>query len=584
MATRTWTASGGASNNWTNSSNWNTGVPTTSDIASLDVGTIATYGVNLDTNPTIQSITFLQSGGSGSATFAMNSNSINLNTTGTIFNNTSTGSGAVTFTGTGGFISTNNSGTTKTISAGTNFTVGPNISVGSASTTSCNFAVTGKINSLTIPSTFPGTLTNTARTLTGSLSLSSNGSFACNSGTNATTFAPTSGTVTINMAGKKTDFPININPAAGATVQLSSDVLNYTNLPSTRTLTMGDDGTFDLNGFAVTTGKFISASTNTSRTIAFGSTGSIACGSTGTVVDFFNSVTSSVMPIITGSKQIYITNSGATAVTIQFSNSGGSSSTRAPSFTFNGGTYTCTFSGNGGVTNLDFNPISGPYTGSFGGTWAGFSTNTPIYGNLALSSGMTVSSTSTTLNFISTGTQTFNGAGKTNLGCNLIINGGSSQVVQLVGNSVGFTTSPTFTWSNGGIDLNGLTFTSPNTITMAIGGGCNLLFNGGTFGYPAASFTPAIDFVTTAGTGVGYLSLTNASATYNTSVTLNAVLQFATNLSFSIGNHTIGGLYKNDSTGGTITFPATSTTTITGDITLVGVSGGLINIFSSIAV
>jgi len=567
MAVRTWSGGGGASNNWSNTANWSTGVvPTSSDTATLDVGTIATYGVNLDVNTTIQAITFSQSGGSSSATFATNSNSITVSNTGTCFTNSSTGANAVTFTGTGGIIVGNTSSTSKTISAGTNFATGPNISVSGSATTAYTLAVTGKINSLTIPSTFPGTLSNTVRTFTGSLSLSSNASFSCTAGTSATTFAPTSGTVTINTNGKTVDFPININPAAGATVQLSGNVSNGT----TRTLTMGDNGTFDLNGNTFTTSKFVSASTDTSRTIAFGSGGAITCSGSGTAVDFFNSVTSSVMPLITGTGQINVTNAGTSAVTINFANAGGSSSSRAPSFVFSGGAYTCTFAQFGGSTNLDFS--------SFTGTWAGFNSNTPIYGNLTLSSSMTVSSSSTALSFVSTGTQTFNGAGKTNLGCNILLNGGSSSVLQLVGNNVGFASGVQLTWSAGGIDLNTRTFTSPSTINTTTGTGCNLLFNGGTFVYPGASFTPATDFVTTAGTGTGTLSLTNNNAVYNTSVTLNAVLQFATNLSFNTGNHTIGGLLKNNGAAGSITFPVDTTTTITGDITLVGISGGVISI------
>jgi hypothetical protein len=571
MATRTWTAGGGANNNWSNSANWNTGVPTTADVASLDVGTLQTYGVNLDASVTIQSITIAQIGGFTAATFAMNSNNISLNLTGTIFNNNSTGSGALTFTGTGEFISTNNATSSRTFSVGTNFTVGPNISI--SATSNATLVVTGKINNLNIPDTYIGSLTNTVRTLTGSLRLSANMQTP-NSGNNATTIAPTSGTVTINTNGETVDFPININPSSGATVQLLGNVTNV--VSTTRTLTMGGDGTFDLNGFTFATSRFLSASTNTSRTIAFGSTGVIECRGSGAVVDFYNSVSNTVMPLITGSGLIKVTNPGTTAVTITFANTtGASSSSRAPSFEISGSSnaYTCTFGQSGGITNLEFKS-------TFVGTWAGFSANTPIYGNLTLSSGMTVSSSSTTLSFVSTGTQTFDSANKTNLGCNITLNGGSSSVLRLVGNSVGFASGNTLTWNAGGIDLNTFTFTSPSTISTTTGTGSNLLFNGGTFVYPGASFTPATDFVTTAGTGTGTLSLTNTNAVYNTSVTLNAVLQFATNLSFNAGNHTIGGLRKDNASGGTVTFPASTTTTITGDITLVGVSGGLINIVS----
>ena len=110
---------------------------------------------------------------------------------------------------------------------------------------------------------FTGSLNNGIRTLFGNLTFSSG--MTCTAGTNATTFAATSGTQLVTTNGNTTiDFPITQN-GVGGTVQL---VDSFT-IGSTRAYTL-TNGTFNANNQNVTVGDFVSSNSNT-RTLTMGS-------------------------------------------------------------------------------------------------------------------------------------------------------------------------------------------------------------------------------------------------------------------------------------------------------------------------
>jgi len=124
---------------------------------------------------------------------------------------------------------------------------------------------------------FTGTLSNTARTIYGNLTIpSSGGTFTA--GTLVTTFAATT-SKTITTNGRTLDFPIIFNGVGGSWAL--QDALTSS---ATRTTTL-TAGTLNLNNFVHTTG-FFSSSGATARTLAFGSTGQLVlAGSNATIFD-----------------------------------------------------------------------------------------------------------------------------------------------------------------------------------------------------------------------------------------------------------------------------------------------------------
>jgi len=221
-----------------------------------------------------------------------------------------------------------------------------------------------------------------------------------------------SGTGTVLFAGRTTQqitsegktFPqlTTINSPSGSVTLQDPLTINTTTLTN---------GTLDLNGFTLSTALFSSNNTNT-RTIAFG-TGNITITGTGTVW-----ATQTITNLtITGTQVVNVTSTGSTAITVS---TGGISEANSISFNFTGGTYALTF--------LAFSTYSArnvDFTG-YAGTWNATSTGV-IYGNLKLSSGMTLTSSASAMTFGATsGTQqittntktldfpvTFSGAGGT---------------------------------------------------------------------------------------------------------------------------------------------------------------------------
>lgn len=282
---------------------------------------------------------------------------------------------------------------TRTITPGT-VAGGPqisfNISSGSDIVTS---AGTPAFNNLNFTG-FTGTLSNTARNIYGNLTLSSG--MTLTAGPNATTFAATSGTQQITTNGKTLDFPLTFN-GVGGTVQLQDNLT----LGSTRTVTL-TNGTIDLNNKTLSTGLFSSSNSNT-RSIAFGTGNITLTGNNGTIFNGGGATTTGIT--ITGTPTINCTYSGSTGTrTI----TGGSRSilTETQTFSFNvsAGSDIVVLTGANAYRSLDFTGFTGTLTNNA----------VTVYGDLKISSGMILTSSSNTLTFSSSlSTNTITTSGQT---------------------------------------------------------------------------------------------------------------------------------------------------------------------------
>lgn len=376
------------------------------------------------------------------------------------------------------------------------------------------------------------------------------------SGTGTITLAGQSAIQTITSAGITFTQPITINSPSG-TVRVNGNLTLGSTLTTTFTA-----GTLDLtnNGagnYTLSTGLFSSSNSNT-RAITFG-TGNITCTGTGTVW-----TTATITGLtVTGTPVVNVTSAGSTAITVS---TGGLSEANSISFNFTGGTYALSFLANASYSakNIDF-------TG-FAGTWNATSTGI-IYGNLKLSTGMTLTASANAMSFAATsGTQKITTNGKT-IDFPLTFNG-IGGTFQLQDNmTVGSTRTVTLT--NGALDLTGNSgnwnlstglFASSNSNTRSIAfgstGKITVTGNNGTV------------WSTANGTNFTYSGTSNVDFTYSGSTGTRTVAQAplslgggiatALNMTFSAGSDTItfggsGRIYANtDFTG----FSGTYTNTI----------------------
>lgn len=332
---------------------------------------------------------------------------------------------------------------------------------------------------------------------------------------------------------------------------------------STATVT---NGTFDLNGYALTCSTFTSSVSNT-RALAFGATGSITVTSTGTV---FNTTTTTGLTVTGTDPKVYVTYAGVNTTTISTGTTVGVSNLF--SFYFTAGTYSLTLTAPNLFNNLDFTGFSG-LLGNNGRS---------IYGNLKLSSGMTCVAGPNVTTFAATSTgKTITSNGQT-MDFPVTFNGAGGSWILQDAMTIGSTRA--FTLTNGTIDLNGFTCTLNTFLTAT--GTKNLTFNGGTLNVTGTPFNNAAptNFTTTAGTGAGTISLTSASAktftgggsTYNCTLNQGG----AGTLTIS-GNNTFNDI-TNTVQPTTVTFTASSTNTFA-NFNLNGTAGNLVTINSSIA-
>lgn len=396
MANRYWVT--GGDGNWNSTTNWSTSsggasgasVPGSSDAALLDANSGAGT-VTLDISPTIQTLTC--TGFTG--TLAFGTNTISLNSTGTIF----TGVTTMTVTGTPLIICTNSSATSRTINP-TAVTEANSISFRVTAGTGTLTFGTSAIRDIdftdgTNPTGFSGSLSTFVVTIFGNLKASTGMSVA--SSANVMTFAATSGTKTINTAGVTFDRPFTFN-GVGGTWQLQSALTSG----STRTLTL-TNGTLDLAGYTLTIGIFSSTNSNI-RTLAFG-TGKIVL--TGLNTSTYNTGTATGLTL-TGTKTVELTGVGLVGETRTLSGAlttSGGAAANAANIYVKAGADTVSF----GTANRVYGTLD--FTGFSGST----STNIApqIYGDLVLSTGMTVTGGANAWVFAATTSQTITTNGKT---------------------------------------------------------------------------------------------------------------------------------------------------------------------------
>lgn len=387
-----------------------------------------------------------------------------------------------------------------------------------------------------------------------------NGTGITISGINNITFSGRS-TQQITSAGIAFTQPIIIN--AVGTIQLQDSFTTGTGVSTTLS-----SGTISLQSYTLSTGRFSSSNTAT-RTIAFG-TGNITCTGTGTVW----TTSTSIGLTTTGTQVVNVTSTGSTAITVT---TGTLSEANSISFNFTGGTYALTF----GASTSTYRSIN--FTGFAGSTVAPTS-SIFINGNLTISTGMTLTASSSAVTFAgSSGTQQITTNGKT-LDFPITFNDPSGTFQLQDALTMGSTRTATLT--NGTLDLNGKTMTVGTAFTTATGTK-NLTFNGGTLVCPTASTTAfnnasPTGFTTTAGTGTGTISMTAATAKtfVGGGSTYNCILNQggAGNLTIT-GSNTFADI-TNTVQPATVLFTAGTTTTFTSGFSLSGTAGNLITIGS----
>jgi hypothetical protein len=380
--------------------------------------------------------------------------------------------------------------------------------------------------------------------------------------TGTTTFNATTTGKTITTNGVAFGSATLFDGVGGGWILQDAMSISGTNATTT-TLT---NGTLDLQSYTLSTGRFSSSNSNT-RTIAFG-TGNIACTGTGTVW----TTSTQTNLTTTGTQVVNVTSTGSTAITVS---TGALSEANSISFNFTGGTYALSWGGSSStIRNLNFTG----YAGTLGEVLI-----ITVYGNLTLSTGMSLTASTFTWRFRATsGTQQITTNAKT-LDFPVDFNGvgGTFQLQDAL--TMGSTRKADLI--NGTLDLNGFTYTVGTAFTTATGTK-NLTFNGGTLICPdpnTTSFNNAqpTNFTTTAGTGVGTISMTAATAktfagggsTFN--CTLNQGGAGALTIT---GSNTFSNI-TNTVQPASVLFTAGTTSTFT-NFSLSGTSGNLITIGS----
>ena len=355
-----------------------------------------------------------------------------------------------------------------------------------------SLTINGNVNDLYIGINNLGAfaVANTAITIYGSfVHLDSTTNTTYTSGTNAWTFASTTAQ-TISSTGATLTFPVTFNGVGG-----SWQLQDAMTVSSARTVTL-TNGTLDLNGFNLTCGAFASTNTNT-RTIAFG-TGQIYVIAINVTVFSMGTVTGLT---VTGTPAVNVTGSGTAGQTriITIGNTAGGSSAIATSLSVTAGADTISVGAGSYINNLTYS--------SFTGTANNISQN--IYGNLTLSSGMTVGTTTAGCTFAATsGTKTITTNGVA-LDQPITFNGVGG-TWQLQDAFITGSTNGGVTLTNGTLDLNNnnltcRTFSSSNSNTRTITSGTGQFYLTGNGTTIWTTATP---------TGLTYTTAPTVNATY----------------------------------------------------------------------
>jgi hypothetical protein len=349
--------------------------------------------------------------------------------TGTTTNMTTTGTQVVNVSYTGGVATTVSSGTlNEANSISFNFTAGT-YALANTAGTKRNLNFTG----------FAGTVSNTAQTIYGNLTLAAAATYTA--GTNAWTFAATTTGRTITTNGDTMDFPVVFDGNGGGWALQDAMTVG-----STRTTTL-TRGTLSLGSFTLSTGGFSSSNSNT-RTLNYGTGNITATGSAG-----WNTATTTSFTL-TGTGALAVTCTGQATIT-----AGTWSEASAINFNINttSGSITIATGSLGNLTILN-NTIT-----------VGFGTSTlTIYGNLDIQGASpTITGSTGGLIFAATsGTKTIRTSGET-IPKDITFNGVGGTWQLLDNLTVNSASGVGTTLTNGTLDLNGNTLTTSGFISSA---------------------------------------------------------------------------------------------------------------------
>jgi hypothetical protein len=525
---------------------------TTLSFGTLDLaGFTLTTGLFSSSNSNVRAVT------SGAGSFTLTGNNATLWQTGTATNLTYTTIPTVNATYSGAI------GTRTFSVAGLLDRINLNITAGTDTITPSSTFLVDNYNF----TGFAGTLTNIATNIYGNLTLSTG--MTVSAGGNAFTFVATSGTKTITSNGKTMDFPVTFN-GAGGTFQLQDAMT----VGSTRTTTL-TNGTLDLNNLTLTTGVFVSSSTNT-RTLAFG-TGKIVISALNATI--WNTDGSQNF-IVTGTSRVEISGAGTGGQTRGiFSGGNGGTETNTPNFYITAGADNVSFAGSGRkYGTVDFsNSGTSTFTGNFQSTDWTFT----VYGNLVLTASVAGITTSSTF----TGPITF---GSTS-GTKSVTSAAQTYPVPLTFNGVGgtwlctdaLTTSSTLTLTNGTLQsgsylITCTTFTSTGSGTRSIN-----LSNGSIIltGAGAAWTTSGTNFSAGAN-DVIYLNGASAQTFAGGGFTFGNLAIDGSGVKTITGNNTFFNIVNTVSPA-SVTFAASSTNTFS-NFNLNGTSGNLVTLRSTV--
>jgi len=276
---------------------------------------------------------------------------------------------------------------------------------------------------------FSGTYNNNAKNIYGNLVFSSG--MTLTAGTIAQVFASTLVQQNITTNGKTLDFPLTFS---GTNTYQLQDAMT---VGSTRTITL-TTGTLDMNSKTLNCG-FFASSNNNSRTLAFGTTGTLYVNGSGA-----NTFVSNGTPamLATGNRVVIATYSGATG-TRTFT-TGTVLETSAVDLYITGGTDTVTPSGN--FRTIDFTGFAGTLT----------NISRSLYGNLVLSTGMTITAGANGTTFIGTlSQQNITSNGQT-MDFPIALNGTNTYQLQ---DALTIGSTRTLNLTTGTLDLNGKVLT-----------------------------------------------------------------------------------------------------------------------------
>jgi hypothetical protein len=413
--------------------------------------------------------------------------------------------------------------------------------------------VTVSANSVCNNLSFTSGSGNFAGTFAGAFNLAISGSLTLVSGMTYSyagnyTFNSTAAGNTVTTAGKTLGQTVTFN-GVGGIWSLQDNLTNGTTFSVNLT-----NGTLNLNDKTLTSGIFSSNNANI-RTIAFGTSGKIiVTGNASTVFDVTNGANLSV----TGTSYVELNYSGATGTrTIQ---PGGTSLANAMNYKISAGTDTVSVANNSGSYALAID-----FTG-FSGTLTTLPRN--IGGNVALTSGMTVTLPGSTNNFIATTATTINSAGKTmDMVATFNGVGGSWKLLS----NLTIPSTRTATLTNGTLDVNGFTFSTglfsssnSNTRVIAFGTG-----NITTTGSGTVWNTGTVTNFSYTGTPTVNISNNSATATTVTTGTLSETQ--ALNFNYTVGTYTLtdtASVYKSLSFSGFTGIVPNSARTIYGNLTI----------------